>query len=127
MKKEKQTQDVNAKPLVRTEKTSSFQGAQEPKVLDTPISSRGRIFEGIVISKFPKRVAIEFERVVYAYKYERYFKKKVRIHARLPDSMAPDINIGDYIQVQECRPLSKLIHHIVLKKVKSKENKEQAK
>jgi ribosomal protein S17 len=82
-------------------------------------SSRGRIFEGIVAKKFPKRVAIEFERTVRIAKYERFYKKKTRIHARLPDSMASDVNIGDFIQVRECRPLSKIIHFIVIKKLRS--------
>lgn len=76
------------------------------------ISSRGRTFQGKVVKKFPNRVAIEFERTVYIPKYERYMRKKTRLHARLPQ----DINaeIGDLIQVRECRPLSKIIHFVVV-------------
>src|SRR3989304_4765227 len=81
------------------------------------IVSRGRTFEGTVVKKFPKRVVIDFERTVYVQKYERFYKKKTRLHARLPDSMANEINIGDYVRVKECRPLSKIIHFIVLGKV----------
>ena len=33
------------------------------------LKTRGRIFEGKVIKKFQKRVAIEFERMVYIRKY----------------------------------------------------------
>lgn len=83
------------------------------------VSARGRIFEGIVISKFSKRIAIEKERTVYVHKYERFNKKKMKIHARLPEGM--NVNIGDYVKVQECRPLSKIIHHIVIEKTKSSE------
>ena len=86
------------------------------------ISTRGRTFEGLVVKKFPKRVVIEFERTVYVYKYERFFKKKTRLHARLPDSLANEINVGDYIQIKECRPLSKIIHFMVIGKI-SKEAK----
>jgi ribosomal protein S17 len=82
-----------------------------------PISSRGRNFEGFVVKKFPKRIVLEFERTVYVQKYERFYKKKTRLHARLPDSMADEINVGDYIQIRECRPLSKIIHFMVIGKV----------
>ena len=79
---------------------------------------RGKTFEGKVIRKFPKRIVIEFERTVYVRKYERYKKSKTKIHARLPDCMADKINIGDFAKIQECRPLSKLIHFVVVGKVK---------
>ena len=83
---------------------------------------RGRIFEGRVIRKFPKRVTIDFERMVYVRKYERYKKSKTKIHARLPDCMGGNVKVGDYIRVQECRPLSKVIHFVVICKVKEKIN-----
>lgn len=83
----------------------------------------GRIFEGTVTKKFPKRIVIEFERMIYIRKYERYSKSRTKIHARLPLCMEKNINVGDYIQVQECKPLSKIIHFVVIKKIKDKENK----
>lgn len=82
------------------------------------INPRGKIFEGTVIRKFPKRITIEFDRMVYVRKYERYAKSKTKIHARLPESMINEINLGDLIRVQECRPLSKIIHFVVVKKIK---------
>jgi len=87
------------------------------------INPRGRIFEGIVIKKFTKRIVIEFERRIYIRKYERYLKSKTKIHARLPDDMIEEINVGDLIRVQECRPLSKIIHFVVIQKIKDKEEK----
>ena len=39
------------------------------------MSLRGRTFRGKVIKKFPRRVAIEFERTLFIKKYERYPKK----------------------------------------------------
>ena len=81
------------------------------------VRARGRVFNGIVTKKFPKRVVIELERTVYVHKYETYYKKKTRLHARLPDNM--DINVGDLIKIQECRPLSKIIHFVVIEKLKS--------
>ncbi|MBU4070282.1 MAG: 30S ribosomal protein S17 [Nanoarchaeota archaeon] len=82
---------------------------------------RGRVFEGKVIKKFHKRITIEFGSMTYVRKYERYKKSRTKIHARLPICMEKDINIGDLIKIQECRPLSKIIHFVVIKKIKSKE------
>ncbi len=80
---------------------------------------RGRIFEGRVTKKFATRVVIEFERMIYVRKYERYYKSKTKIHAHLPTCMENQIQIGDLIRIQECRPLSKIIHFVVIKKIKS--------
>ena len=80
---------------------------------------RGRTFEGKVIKKFHKRIVIEFERMIYVRKYERYKKSKTKIHARLPVCMEKEINVDDLVKVQECRPLSKIIHFVVIEKIKS--------
>lgn len=82
------------------------------------LKTRGKIFEGKVIKKFPKRIVIEFERMIYVRKYERYAKSKTKIHARLPICIENEIKVGDLIKVQECRPLSKIIHFVVIGKVK---------
>jgi small subunit ribosomal protein S17 len=82
------------------------------------LKARGRIFKGRVTKKFHKRVVIEFERMIYIRKYERYAKSKTKIHARLPICMEKEINVGDLIRVQECRPLSKIIHFVVIEKIK---------
>ena len=86
------------------------------------LKARGKTFEGTVIRKFHKRVAIEFERMIYVKKYERYAKSKTKIHARLPTCMEKDIKVGDLIKIQECRPLSKIIHFVVISKIKNAEN-----
>jgi len=107
-------------------KSENAQKSAEKSLVGTskiPISVRGRTFEGFVTKKFPKRVVVEFERTVFVKKYERFYKKKTRLHARLPDSIANDINVGDYIRLRETRPLSKIIHFIVLGKVEKKEAK----
>jgi small subunit ribosomal protein S17 len=82
------------------------------------LKARGKTFEGTVIKKFPRRVVIEFERMIYIRKYERYARSKTKIHARLPECMENQINKGDYIKIMECRPLSKLIHFVVIEKIK---------
>jgi small subunit ribosomal protein S17 len=82
---------------------------------------RGRTFEGEVIRKFPRRITIGFERMIYIRKYERYAKSKTKIHARLPVCIENNIDIGDTVLIKECRPLSKIIHFVVIKKIKGKE------
>ena len=84
---------------------------------------RGRTFEGYVIKKFPRRIVIEFERVIFIKKYERYAKKKTKLHVRVPQCMDSEVNIGDYVLVGECRPLSKIINFVLLKIVRKKEEK----
>ncbi|MCX6748288.1 MAG: 30S ribosomal protein S17 [Candidatus Pacearchaeota archaeon] len=79
---------------------------------------RGRFFKGYVIKKFPRRVAISFERTVFIQKYERYMKKRTKLHARLPKCMQDQVQVGDYIEIGECRPLSKIIHFVVTKVVR---------
>lgn len=86
------------------------------------LSVRGRTFEGTVIKKFNKRVVIIFERTIYLQKYERFAKSRTKLHARLPDCLANSINVGDYIMIRECRPLSKIISFVVMKKIRSGEN-----
>ncbi len=90
-------------------------------IVETIVPTRGRIFKGIVTKKFPNRVVVEFERTVYIPKYERYYKKKTRLHSRLPKEF--NVEVGDYVKVQECRPLSKIIHSIVIEKMILSEEK----
>ncbi len=85
------------------------------------LSARGRIFEGTVIKKFPRRIAIEFERTIFIKKYERYAKTKTKLHARLPDCEKERVNVGDYVQIRECRPLSKIIHFVYIKTIRKRE------
>ena len=101
------------------EKKSKQKDEEIKKLVETLAPARGRKFEGYVIRKFDKRVTIEFERVKFVKKYERYSKTKTKIHAYLPEKIKDSINIGDYIQVQETRPLSKIIHHIVINKIRN--------
>ena len=59
------------------------------------VRTRGRVFQGKVIRKFPGRITIELDRTVYIHKYERYMVKKTRIHARLPKEL--NAEVGDHI------------------------------
>jgi small subunit ribosomal protein S17 len=80
------------------------------------VGTRGRVFTGTVTKIFGMRGVIEFERIVRIQKYERFAKKKTRLHARIPEGI--NVKVGDSVNVRECRPLSKLIHFIVTEIVK---------
>jgi small subunit ribosomal protein S17 len=91
------------------------------------LSVRGRTFQGTIIKKFPKRITIAFERTEYVRKYERYIKYTSKIHARLPDCMEDKVQVGDYVKVRECRPLSKIIHFVFTEKIRDADVKEKKK
>lgn len=101
----------------QTEKSKN----EQTKKAAGAIAVRGRAFQGKVIRKFEKRVTIELERTVKIAKFERFMKKKTRIHARLPEHLESQVKIGDFIKVQECRPLSKIIHFAVTEKIRDGE------
>lgn len=87
------------------------------------LKARGRVFEGWVVRKFHRRITIEFERMIQVRKYERFAKFRTKIHARLPECLDKEIKVGDFVRIQECRPLSKIIHFVVIKKIKSAEER----
>ncbi len=94
--------------MAKTQKTEIKIEKKTPEVVGT----RGRTFEGTVVKKFDKRAVVEFDRTVKVAKYERFMRKTTRVHSRIPTGM--NVNIGDYVKVQECRPLSKMIHSVVI-------------
>lgn len=96
---------------------------KEKEVRKNLVSTRGRVFKGKVIRKFPGRITIEFERTIKIHKYERFLKKRTRIHARLPEHI--DANEGDVVKIQECRPLSKTIHFMVTEIIQKAEVDEE--
>ena len=105
-----------------TEKTKEKKGKETRKIVGTrSLGTRGRTFRGTVTKKFEKRVVVEFERTVRVLKYERFAKKKTRLHARLPEGIS--VHVGDSVKVRECRPLSKIVHFVVTEIVKRQEKK----
>lgn len=80
------------------------------------VATRGRTFQGFVVKKFPHRIVVELERTVRIKKYERFAKKKTRIHARIPEGF--EVHEGDYVKVRECRPLSKIVNFMLVETIK---------
>ena len=80
------------------------------------LSLRGRQFSGTVIStKMRKTAIIEFERLQFFKKYERYEKRKTRLKVHNPDCI--NAKDGDVVNVIECRPLSKTKNFVIIQKV----------
>ncbi len=77
------------------------------------LKCRGKIFTGVVIStKMQKTVTVEFGRMNYLPKYERYEKRRTRIKAHNPDCI--NAKDGDIVRLSECRPLSKTKNFVVI-------------
>ena len=78
---------------------------------------RGRVFEGKVIrDSMHRTVVVEWPRIVYIPKYERYLKKRTRVKAHNPECI--DAKVGDTVIIAECRPISKTKNFVVVHKKK---------
>lgn len=77
---------------------------------------RGQILTGKVIKTYQKTAVIERELIRYVPKYERYLKKKSKIHAHNP----PCINAkpGDEVIIAECRPISKTKSFVIVEVIR---------
>lgn len=81
------------------------------------ITTRGRTLTGTVVKfKAAKTVTVEWERVVENKKYQRYFKKKSKVHAHVPENMT--VSEGNEVEIQECRPISKSKKFIITRLIK---------
>lgn len=79
------------------------------------LSVRGQIIEGVVVSdKAPKTVTVLKSYLKKIRKYERYEKRRSKIHAHNPPCI--DAKVGDVVKIAECRPLSKTKRFVVVEK-----------
>ena len=80
-------------------------------------SVRGRELVGTVIKTgAPKTVTMEFPRLMYLPKYERYEKRRSRIKVHIPDGIV--VKEGDKIKAVETRPISKTKNFILVEVMK---------
>jgi len=74
---------------------------------------RGNLFTGKITKVSSARTAqVEFSRLLFLTKYERYEKRKSRIHVHTTPCI--DIKIGDVVKIMECRPISKMKNFVVI-------------
>jgi len=81
---------------------------------------RGKITQGIVVSKKSKNtVIIRRDYVQFVKKYQRYERRNTRLACHLPECLTQEIEIGDLVRVGESRKISKTKAFIVLNKISS--------
>lgn len=91
---------------------------QDPKCpFHGTLSIRGRIFTGTVISDIAhKTVTVEWPRLFYLPKYERYEKRRTRVKAYNPTCINAKTN--DKVKIAECRKLSKTKSFVIIEVLK---------
>lgn len=78
-----------------------------------PLSVRGKLFEGKVISaKNKNTVVIRRENPLYITKTKRYARSTSTIHAY--KSAKQDLKEGDVVVAAECRPIAKSVSFVVV-------------
>lgn len=76
---------------------------------------RGQMLDGTVISaKMQNTVVVSRERLFYVKKYERYEKRTSKYSAHAPPCLG--VKEGDKVTIMECRPLSKTVSFVVIRK-----------
>jgi small subunit ribosomal protein S17 len=74
---------------------------------------RGRVFEGTLTKlDVAGNATIEFLRLKYIPKYERYEKRTTKLHAHMPSCL--EIEAGNQVKIGECRKLSKTKNFVVI-------------
>jgi small subunit ribosomal protein S17 len=77
---------------------------------------RGRVFEGKVVSdRAPSTVTVQWDFSSFVPKYERFARKRTKMHAHNPECI--DAKMGDVVKIAECRPLSKSKSFVVIEKL----------
>jgi small subunit ribosomal protein S17 len=78
------------------------------------LSVRGQILVGTVVSsKMDRTVVIERQHMKMVPKYQRYEKRRSKIHAHNPPCISA--KVGDIVTIAECRPISKSKSYVVIK------------
>ncbi|MFH1249373.1 MAG: 30S ribosomal protein S17 [archaeon] len=119
--KKENTKKVAQSSAVNTAQSGECNDSRCP--IHGELAIRGRHFSGKVTKVSSMNATIVLEKFVFVPKYERYSKTRTKLHAHIPRCMVDSIKVGDYIEIGECRPLSKTKHHVVVasKKVEKAE------
>ena len=80
------------------------------------LSIRGRSFVGKVVKMDAHgTVSVEWPRLLYLQKYERYEKRRSRKKAHNPACI--NAKIGDNVTIMECKPISKTKNFVIIRKL----------
>ncbi len=103
----RETLNVERKTSSCTDKKCALHGG---------LTIRGRAFEGTIISdKMQRTVNVEWPRLSYLPKFERYEKRRSRVKAHNPACISA--KTGDMVKIAECRPLAKTVKFVVVEKL----------
>ncbi|MEG9194079.1 MAG: 30S ribosomal protein S17 [Candidatus Methanoglobus sp.] len=80
------------------------------------LSIRGQILSGKVLKVYGKTAVIERELIKYVPKYERYMRKRSRLHTHNPECIRA--KPGDTVRIAECRPISKTKSFVIIEVIK---------
>jgi len=74
---------------------------------------RGKMLEGTIVSVSNKQtVVIQRELLHRVTKYNRYERRRSKVHAHLPPCV--EAREGDWASIAECRPLAKTVSFVVV-------------
>lgn len=82
---------------------------------DMPLRGR-QIIAFVKSTKANKSATVEWLRLFYVPKYQRYEKRMSKVSVHVPDCI--DINEGDKVKVVETRPISKTKNFVVVEVIK---------
>ena len=81
------------------------------------IKTRGAVMEGkVVADRAKKTVTVQRDLVRFVPKYERYIRVRSKVPAHNPEEI--NAKIGDWVQIEECRKISKTKAWTVTKIIK---------
>jgi len=101
--------------MIKQEKTQNCGDKKCPFHGDLKI--RGRTFVGNIIKKDVHGTAtVEWKRLFFITKYERYEKRRTKIRVHNPKCIST--KIGDKVRINECRPISKTKHFVIMGVIK---------
>ena len=115
----KDTEMVDKKEKTQKESKHSESCDDVKCALHGKIEARGRTFTGVVISdKMQKTVTVEWPRLFYIPKFERYEKRRSRVKAHNPPCISA--KVGDTVKIAECRPVAKTVSFSIIEKLGEK-------
>lgn len=81
------------------------------------ITLRGRQFVGIVVKAAAQKTAVvSWMRLFYLPKYQRYEKRRSKLHVHNPSCI--NAHVGDKVRIFECRPISKTKNFVIVERLK---------
>ncbi|RLI83012.1 30S ribosomal protein S17 [Archaeoglobales archaeon] len=104
--------DVNPPRDVCKDKNCPFHGT---------LPVRGQVLKGKVVKVYGKTAVIERELIRFVPKYERYMKKRSKLHAHNPSCI--NAKPGDFVTIAECRPISKTKSFVIVEVIESERSK----